>query len=613
MANNKIREFNDFDDNEDDDDALLEDVDETVEDDFDDDNFDDGDEDDEDDGGDVTVYENISMSDDPVRMYLKEIGQVPLLNTNREMWLSTQIAAEQHLEALRDELSSLSVLLETSDGRIVTIEQHMIESMTLDTSTKGSVVIKKEDYRKLIEDETVTAQTVTEDGVKPKNIKIKRGDVDCVRVMTLEDGEVMGNVPSPDLLPSRDDHPDMMTIRYAYKRMIDNWKELSDALEKFETELPDFRKVVDEVQSVTSNWDTEDDSYIRQYLNQENWGRNDQWTEVAQVFFEVIHALYLFPMELQMQMRGHYRENKVLPSLADFDAFLEDMIDPIETARYQLEQVDQQAALATEDLTRANLRLVVSVAKRYMGRGISFLDLIQEGNIGLLRAVNKFDHTKGYKFSTYATWWIRQAISRAIADQARTIRIPVHMVETINRLMRVQRELLQKLGAEPNAEQIALEMDFLTDEEREAIKLLRREGAPLDPSLNRKLRRAAQKVRKIMRISQEPMSLDMPIGQEDSSQLGDFIPDDNVPGPVDAASRQLLKEQIRSALGVLSERERQVLEMRFGLIDGQDHTLEEVGRHFGVTRERIRQIEAKALRKLRHPTRSRQLRDYLEM
>src|SRR5690606_7650090 len=182
-----------------------------------------------------------------------------------------------------------------------------------------------------------------------------------------------------------------------------------------------------------------------------------------------------------------------------------------------------------------------------------------------------------------------------------------------NRLMRVQRELLQKLGAEPTAEQIALEMDFLTDDEREAIKLLRREGAPLDASLQRKLRRAAQKVRKIMRISQEPMSLDMPIGQEDSSQLGDFIPDDNVPGPVDAASRQLLKEQIRSALGVLSERERQVLEMRFGLLDGQDHTLEEVGKHFGVTRERIRQIEAKALRKLRHPTRSRQLRDYLEM
>ncbi|MEL6151540.1 MAG: sigma-70 family RNA polymerase sigma factor, partial [Chloroflexota bacterium] len=211
------------------------------------------------------------------------------------------------------------------------------------------------------------------------------------------------------------------------------------------------------------------------------------------------------------------------------------------------------------------------------------------------------------------TWWIRQAISRAIADQARTIRIPVHMVETINRLMRAQRDLVQQLGAEPNPEQIALEMDFLDEEDVTEIKRLKAEEQPLDPTLQRKLRRAAQKVRKIMRISQEPMSLEMPIGQEDSSQLGDFIEDDKIPGPVDAASKQLLKEQLRSALGVLSDREREVLEMRFGLIDGQDNTLEEVGKHFGVTRERIRQIEAKALRKLRHPTRSRQLRDYLEI
>ncbi len=323
---------------------------------------------------------------------------------------------------------------------------------------------------------------------------------------------------------------------------------------------------------------------VRMYLNEIS--RHNLLTAIEEV-----------TLAEQMRLGGEAALRLRLPNLAADE-------------RAHLAAVVRTGEAARKRLVQANLRLVVSVAKRYLGRGMSFLDLIQEGNIGLLRAVGKFDPTLGYKFSTYATWWIRQAITRAIADQARTIRIPVHVVENINRQARVQHQLLQELGRDATPEEVALAMEFLVPDDRIAIVEAQSTGELLDPAMEQRLRRAAVKVREITRIAEEPMSLETPVGNDENSYLGDFIEDD-VMGPADEASRQLLREQMQAVLGLLTERERKVLEMRFGFSDGTSHTLEEVGQEFGVTRERIRQIEAKALRKLRHPVRSSKLRDYL--
>ena len=338
-----------------------------------------------------------------------------------------------------------------------------------------------------------------------------------------------------------------------YQEISDYFKELQLSAEQFEAILDFLEKNNIDVLRLQDN----DDDIILE---------DDDDVEVEKIDLSVPDGI-----STEDPVRMYLKEIGKVPLLT--------AEEEIELAK-RMELGDQEAK---KRLAEANLRLVVSIAKRYVGRGMLFLDLIQEGNLGLIKAVEKFDYRKGYKFSTYATWWIRQAITRAIADQARTIRIPVHMVETINKLIRVSRQLLQELGREPTPEEIAEEMNM-----------------------------PVERVREILKISQEPVSLETPIGEEEDSHLGDFIQDDNVPVPADAAAFTLLKEQLVEVLSTLTEREQKVLRLRFGLDDGRARTLEEVGKEFSVTRERIRQIEAKALRKLRHPSRSRKLKDYLD-
>jgi len=453
--------------------------------------------------------------EDPVHTYLKEIGQVPLLTAEQEIWLATQLAAAATLEGL-------------------------------------------------------SAQVVESNG--HENIHA-------------------------------------LTILANYDALLSSWKRAEDASQKIDVELPDLSLVIREAQHLRQSWKSSSPSYLRHYLNDGDWGQFKEWTDLAKSVFAIFTALYLMPVDLSDRLCDYYIEHHELPSPVTFERWLEQDEHGL---KYNEFMIYHMAEEAKDYLTRANLRLVVSVAKKFMGRGIQFQDLVQEGNVGLLRAVEKFDHTKGFKFSTYATWWIRQAVSRAIADQARTIRIPVHMVETINRVIRAQREMTQRLAREPSDEELAHELGYLTTEELQQINHYVQTGEPIDPLVFRKWRQATGKIRNIKRVSQDTLSLEQPIRKDDpTNQLVDILPDETVPEPEDVASKQLLREQVRNALGFLSDRERQVLEMRFGLKDGKDHTLEEVGKEFNVTRERIRQIEAKALRKLRHPSRSKILRDHL--
>jgi RNA polymerase primary sigma factor len=520
---------------------------------------------------------------------------------NRQAPVKIKIPLDDGVEDIDDLLGDLDEdsIIEEPDDQTLALESKEVESL------------EKEEPLELLTDTSV----ISELGEDPVRLYLKEiggielldPDLEFWLATRIEAAR------RADMISRRNPRARKDIVRVVYNALFDDlttaWKRVLEDTSRMGQIPPELGRITAEAQQLRETWNSSTPSYLHSYLDNGLWGGDRLWDTVAANAFTVFLGLYTQPDELAAYLSAYIEDHNDLP-LPSASAY-EQSLPASAILEAELDKIRQRALDARQVIIRANLRLVVSVAKRYIGRGSNFLDLIQEGNLGLLRAVSKFDPTRGYKFSTYATWWIRQSISRSIADQARTIRIPVHIFESINRLLRVQRKLTQQLGREPTCEELALGSELLDPKDEQIILRSRNEGIPLPADVHRRWLRAAAKVGRVLRAAEEPMSLDSPVGSEDSSQLGDFIEDPDALEPMDAAAREMLREQVKSALAVLSDREREVLEMRFGLMDGKDHTLEEVGQFFNVTRERIRQIEAKALRKLRHPTRSRQLRDYL--
>lgn len=384
-------------------------------------------------------------------------------------------------------------------------------------------------------------------------------------------------------------------------------KSIKTISRKAQVNLPDYRQVLTETYQLRQPGKLNKPSFLRNYFNLTFWTPENKQPELIKSIYRLYLCFYLLPEDLSVPLQNYLQENHKLPNTAFFyknmpaEAALEENFLDIELHNGEASQI----------LTQANLRLVVSVAKRYLNRGASFLDLIQEGNLGLLKAVQKFDPTLGFKFSTYATWWIRQSVNRYIAENVRTIRIPTHIHEALSRILRLQWNLTQKLGRAPSDEEIALESEYLDEASAKVIQQAIKQNIAIDPIYLVAWEEATEKVRNIIKVTEEPISLEKPINSEENSTLGDFIEDTDATEPLDEAAKEIMREHVRRSLSFLNVREREVLELRFGLLDGHEYTLEEISKKFNITRERVRQIESKALRKLRHPSHSTELRDFL--